>query len=306
MHGLYPNSVVCYDVSLWQELPTQSQMLTRESRLSVSPRGSCFEQQSVSAMESTNLGHDDHAGTPTPPSVVKRIHLSNEPLSASAGPEPLTRPRTVHTSTDRDMGFSENSLSPLAIESTTPTADVLPGLTNLQDPVSAVTKSSAATASIRHRNSAGADSSCSSTTSFFSTGSAGLSSAPSTRSADCSPTGEQLFQRVALFRAGSTAQPKSEGLSKPSSGMAVKHSHYLYDGLEFSELSKMVASSNGLSVQSMDLLSKRIAPLAEDEIGDHTIRQDKRRDWLSQSEHGMLPDGDNNAGRRFSHLLFFC
>ncbi|TPP59720.1 Protein tyrosine phosphatase n9 [Fasciola gigantica] len=292
----------CRDTGLYQETGTQSHPLVRESRGSISPRGRCLEHSrvnrpdhSISATEPTNVTHDEHAGTPTPPSVVKRIHLTNEPVILPAGSAPVARPRTVNTSSDRDMGFSENSLSPLAVESTTPTADVLPGPISLQDPVDVIAKTNTAAATVRYRNSAGANSSCSSTTSFFSTGSAGLSSAPSTRSADCSPTGDQLFQRVALFRAGSAAQPKSEGVLKLSSGTGDKHPHYLYDGMEFCELSKMVSVSNGLSAQSVDLLSKRVAPLAEDEIGEHTIKQDKHRDRMSKSEHSMSPDGDNNS-----------
>ncbi|VDP86081.1 unnamed protein product [Echinostoma caproni] len=270
-----------------------------------SPRSPCGTEQSKPnytdnlQSEALNPTHEEHAGTPTPPSVVKRILLTNGPSTIS-GSTTITRPRTVHTSPDKDMGFSENSLSPLAVESTTPTADILPGPISLQDPVNVTTK---ACTTIRHRNSAGADSSCSSTTSFFSTGSAGLSSAPSTQSADCSPTGDQLFQRVALFRAGLAAQPKSDALLKQSSGPVGPSQHSLYDGMEFSELSRIVAASDVLSAQSVDLLSKRIAPLAEDEIGEHTIKQEKRRDWDPRRERENSPNPSNDESE-FVFVLY--
>ncbi|KAF8564950.1 hypothetical protein P879_09189 [Paragonimus westermani] len=211
---------------------------------------------------------EDHADTPTPPSVVKRLifpvtfHSDSTDLNRPPGTATMTRPSTVASSLDNDMGFSENPVSPLIVESTTPTADVphYPAA-NLRhagdgsngcggDGVTVYAKSDSVN---KYRNSAGAESSCSSTTSFFSTGSAGLSSVFSTQSADCSPTGDQLFPRVPVARGGS---------------LSVKQ--YKLDGTRsVSVMDRSIWSDNNPQI-------RRIAPLAEDEIGDQTIRHEKQ------------------------------
>ncbi|KAF5399890.1 Tyrosine-protein phosphatase non-receptor type 9, partial [Paragonimus heterotremus] len=212
---------------------------------------------------------EDHADTPTPPSVVKRLvfpvtfHPDSADLNRPPGTATMTRPATVASSLDNDMGFSENPLPPLIVESTTPTADVkrypAANLRHAGGDGRGGSGVGGGTACIKsdsinkYRNSAGAESSCSSTTSFFSTGSAGLSSAFSTQSADCSPTGDQLFPRVSAARGGSLSvkQCKLDGTRSVS------------------VMDRNIWSDNNTQI-------RRIAPLAEDEIGDQTIRHEKQ------------------------------
>ncbi|TGZ74720.1 hypothetical protein CRM22_000793 [Opisthorchis felineus] len=215
----------------------------------------------------------DHAETPTPPSVAKRLILpadSNYDVNApncqlvTTTSATMTRPTRMDYFPDKDMGFSENLSAPLVVESTTPTTDAVEesSTTNLSGNVLGGLKSHGA--ANRYRNSAGADSSCSSTTSFFSTGSAGLSSTFSTQSTDCSPTNESA-QRIMSTRA-LLGQTKANGVT-----ISGERSTW----------------PDGSGIH-------RIAPLAEDEIGDQTIRIGKKVNAVGDSIDGDCMDSDDN------------
>ncbi|CAH8479565.1 unnamed protein product [Dicrocoelium dendriticum] len=221
--------------------------------------------------------HGEHAETPTPPSVVKRlVRPLNDSVNAvnsnvPTGTTASTRPTTINSSLlDTDMGFSEHAISPLAIESITPTADTA-GYSS-SDPIHPSLQRETRKIN-QHRHSAGTESSCSSITSFFSTGSVGVSSALSTHSADCSPTGEQLFQRVGLTALGGSliAHPKVD--NAPLICVSPDRGTWPDDGLHF----------------------PRVAPLAEDEIGDQTIRSDRRS---SGCEQNGIDDEDSDDSVR--------
>ncbi|CAL8098326.1 unnamed protein product [Calicophoron daubneyi] len=236
------------------------------------PKTSVLESAPPNGQSDTSCAREDHADTPTPPALAKRLVFPTphgcKPDSGNFQPysksSTVTRPTTMKTSLDKDMGFSENLLSPLAVESTTPTADIIPcSATPLYTKVATL-----------HRNSAGAESSCSSTTSFFSTGSAGLSSA---RSADCSPTGDQLLSKVIPARVSGSTHPY---LDKPD-GQCVDSSPWPEGS---SNANDSVHVNCGTRVHM-----KRVAPLAEDEIGDQTIRQKGECSPVPENVHAGLP-----------------
>ncbi|VDQ17670.1 unnamed protein product, partial [Trichobilharzia regenti] len=205
------------------------------------------------------LSNSEHGGTPTPPTVAKRQQLTtmqsfNDPtvklLDRSDSYPAASRPSTVTTSGDsHSIGFVED-VSSIRVDPVTPTAD------NSFDSPSGSEIFTAKQSSLNFKNAAEVNSSCSSTPSFFSTGSA------SVHSTKCSPTSDKIVSNLLT-----SGIPKSSSEKQASSKFIQKIS--VLSTSKDQDLP--LADAEFLDSTNFPHMRNKSAPLAQDEIGDRTI-----------------------------------
>ncbi|CAH8536498.1 unnamed protein product [Heterobilharzia americana] len=211
------------------------------------------------------LSNSEHGGTPTPPTVAKRQQLTttenlNDPSVASdrSNSHPVVnRPSTVTASANHNTGFNED-ISSTRIDPVTPTADksvVPPASTDCDNP--------------GERNSL-----CSSTTSFFSTGSAAL------HSTKCSPTNDKLISQILTSCSPRTGfeRRSSSKCSHEASVLSTSKDHDL-----------PLADADCFDVTHFSNVQNKSAPLAQDEIGEQTIGDNKFRSQIHPRISGNIP-----------------
>ncbi|XP_018645998.1 protein-tyrosine phosphatase n9, putative [Schistosoma mansoni] len=203
------------------------------------------------------LSNSEHGGTPTPPTVAKRPQLSNlADLNYSTGVSDHTNSRSSNaiTSGNHVMGFNED-VSLMRIDPVTPTAD-----NSIKSPLISEAFGTKQTA-FNSANSHELNSSCSSNTSFLSTGFTGV------HSTKCNPLSDKLLNQLITSSLPKTTEFERRGISKvihEVSGLTTSNDHDL--PLADAEISDSICLAP---------VQNKIAPLAQDEIEDRTICNNK-------------------------------
>lgn len=152
------------------------------------------------------------------------------------------------------MGFNED-VSLVRIDPVTPTAD-----NSINSPLISEAFDTRQTG-FNYGNSHALNSSCSSNTSFFSTGSTGV------HSTKCSPISDKLLNQLITSGLPKTTEFERRGMSKvihEVSGLTTSKDHDL--PLADAEISDSICLAP---------VQNKVAPLAQDEIGDRTICNNK-------------------------------
>ncbi|CAH8543017.1 unnamed protein product, partial [Schistosoma rodhaini] len=203
------------------------------------------------------LSNSEHGGTPTPPTVAKRPQLSNiADLNYSTGILDHTNSRSSNTITSgyHVMGFNED-VSLIRIDPVTPTAD-----NSIKLPLISEASGTKQTG-FNSGNSHALNSSCSSNSSFFSTGFTDV------HSTKCSPLSDKLLNQLITSGLPKTTEFERRGMSKiihEVSGLTTSKDHDL--PLVDAEISDSICLAP---------VQNKIAPLAQDEIEDRTICNNK-------------------------------
>ncbi|CAH8522626.1 unnamed protein product [Schistosoma intercalatum] len=203
------------------------------------------------------LSNSEHGGTPTPPTVAKRPQLSNTAnlnYSTLISDHTNSRSSNAITSGNHVMGFNED-VSLVRIDPVTPTAD-----NSINSPLISEAFDTKQTG-FNYGNSHALNSSCSSNTSFFSTGSTGV------HSTKCSPISDKLLNQLITSGLPKTTEFERRGMSKvihEVSGLTTSKDHDL--PLADAEISDSICLAP---------VQNKVAPLAQDEIGDRTICNNK-------------------------------
>ncbi|CAH8494477.1 unnamed protein product [Schistosoma turkestanicum] len=220
------------------------------------------------------LSNSEHGGTPTPPVVAKRPQLS---ITANLNYDTVVSDHTNNFSSNvitsgnhHTMGFRED-VSSTRMDPVTPTADNFTNLPSMSD----VFDEKQTGFNYYGNHPHALNSSCSSSTSFFSTGSIGI------HSTKCSPTGDKLSNHLITSSLPKTTEvERRHGQSKvihETSSVATFKDHDL--PLADAEISDSICL---VPVQN------RIAPLAQDEIEDRTICSHKSPIHTPQAHDSKL------------------
>ncbi|VDP36506.1 unnamed protein product [Schistosoma margrebowiei] len=203
------------------------------------------------------LSNSEHGGTPTPPTVAKRPQLSNTAnsnYSTLISDHTNSRSSNAITSGSHVMSFNED-VSLVRIDPVTPTAD-----NSINSPLISEAFDTKQTG-FNYGNSHALNSSFSSNTSFFSTGSTGV------HSTKCSPISDKLLNQLLTSGLPKTTEFERRGMSKvihEVSGLTASKDHDL--PLADAEISDSICLAP---------VQNKVAPLAQDEIGDRTICNNK-------------------------------
>ncbi|CAH8847622.1 unnamed protein product [Trichobilharzia szidati] len=275
----------CTPDVIMETLPTSN--LEKINDINYNPKlaFSHFESRTYDQKRQT-LSNSEHGGTPTPPTVAKRQQLTttqnfNYPtvklLDHSDSHPAVSRPSTVTASgDDHSIGFVED-VSSIRVDPVTPTAD------NSVDSPSGSEIFTAKQSSLNFKNAGEFNSSCSSTPSFFSTGSA------SVHSTKCSPTSDKVVSNLltsGITKSSFEKRGSSKFIQKTAVLSTSKDQDLLLADVEF------------LDSTNFPHMRNKSAPLAQDEIGERTICNDENRRHIFHeiTAYGFKTDSVDRSG----------
>ncbi|KAK4472058.1 hypothetical protein MN116_005432 [Schistosoma mekongi] len=247
----------CTSDVIMKTLSSSSSNLEKMNDSNYNPKSilNCSEACSYDHKRQT-LSNSEHGGTPTPPTVAKRPQLSTTVNSDYSNfvlsPTSSRSSNILTTSGNLDVGYNEDVPS-TRIDPLTPTAD-----TSTNPPSTSEVLNAKQCSFNSHGNRHEPNSSCSSTTSFFPTGSTGI------YSSKCIPTSDKLLTQLttsSLLKTGI-----SSGVHEAASGLTTSKDQDL-----------LLADAEILDSMCFIPVRNKIAPLAQDEIGEQTLCSSKNR-----------------------------